>query len=110
MKRSMTLALAGAAALAALAYAPAAAADTPNQRVSYAAFDLNADAGARATLDRIRTAAANVCGDRSGPMPLAERAAIRRCAERQTEEGVQELAHPRVTALFRGGRVIVAQN
>jgi UrcA family protein len=105
------LALASAIALGFAAAAPASAANLDRAKnVNYAALDLDDRAGAEALLRRIEHSAADMCGERTGPMPLAQRAAIRQCAREKTQRAVSEVGHAGVTALYydRNPRVIIA--
>lgn len=111
MKRPLMLALASALALGFAAATPASAADFERaQTLSYAELDLDDRAGAEALLRRIEQSAENICGARAGPMPLAQRAAVRRCVHEKTERAVARVGHAGVAALFydRNPRVIIA--
>jgi len=111
MQRPLMLALASAAAVAFMAVAPASAATLDRAKnLSYAELDLDNRAGAEALLRRIEAAAEDMCGERAGPMPLAQRAAIRRCVREKEERAVAEVGHAGVSALFynRSPRVIIA--
>jgi UrcA family protein len=101
----LMLALASALALGFAAAAPASAAN-----LSYAELNLDNRAGAEALLQRIEQSAEDVCGERAGPMPLAQRAAIRRCVQEKSERAVARVGHSGVAALFydRNPRVVIA--
>ncbi|HYD72467.1 MAG TPA: UrcA family protein [Candidatus Binatia bacterium] len=109
MPRSLMLALASAIALGFAAAAPAAAAERA-QRVTYAELDLDAGAGVDSLLRRIENAAQYMCGDRSGPMPLHQRMAVRRCVRDKSAQAVADVNHSNVTARFynRDPSIIVA--
>jgi UrcA family protein len=102
----LMLALASALALGFAAAAPASAAN-----LSYAELNLDNRAGAEALLQRIETTAEDICGERAGPMPLAQRAAIRRCVQEKSERAVARVGHAGVAALFydRNPRVVIAE-
>jgi UrcA family protein len=109
MQRSIICTLA-ALAFSLSAMAPAAAAEFQRapQRVALADLDLNDQHGAEAALGRIEFAARNQCGDREGPMTLAERSAIRRCMSAKIERGIEQVGNANVSAAYFGRRGIVA--
>jgi UrcA family protein len=109
MHRPLLLALASAIALGFAAAAPASAAPRADH-LNYAALDLDDRAGAEALLRRIEQSAEDMCGDRMGPMPLAQRTAIRQCVRQKSERAVADVGHAGVTALFydRNPQIIVA--
>lgn len=112
MQRPLLLALASAIALSFAAVAPASAANLDRAKsLSYAELNLDDHAGAQALLQRIEETAQAMCGDRAGPMPLAQRAAIRQCVREKSERAVAEVGHANVTALFydRNPRIIIAE-
>ncbi len=102
MQRPILLTLASAAAFGLMALAPAAAADLERapQRIAFAELDLNDQAGARTMLGRIEFAANSACGERAGPMTLAERGAIRSCVRQKTERAVSDVNNVNLTALY----------
>ncbi len=111
MQRPLMLALASAIALSFAAAAPASAATFDRAKnLTYAELDLDDRAGAEALLRRIEQSAEDMCGERAGPMPLAQRAAIRQCVRQKSERAVSDVGHSGVTALFydRNPRVIIA--
>lgn len=111
MKRPLMLALASALALGFAAAAPASAAEFNRaQNLNYADLDLDNRAGAQALLQRIEQSAEDICGARAGPMPLAQRAALRRCVQEKSERAIARVGHAGVAALFydRNPRVIIA--
>ena len=95
MHRSLLFALASAAALGFMAAAPASAGT-----LRYNELNLDQQAGAQAMLGRIEFAANAACGDRAGPMPLAQRAAIRRCVRDKSERAVSDVGNATLTALY----------
>ncbi len=99
MQRPFLLALASALAFGFAAAAPAAAANL-DRPLSYDELDLNDRAGAEALLRRIEQSAEDICGERAGPMPLAQRAAIRRCVQDKSERAVARVGHAGVTSMF----------
>jgi UrcA family protein len=112
MRTPTMLATFAAIAFAGLAVLPAAAAtpEAPRASVRYADLNLDGGAGASAMLRRINLAARDVCGARTGPMPLTERIRTRRCVRAETEAAVADLGNANVTALFyRRARVTIAQ-
>lgn len=111
MQRPFMFALASALAFGFAAAAPASAATVERASyLSYGELNLDSGAGAEALLRRIQQSAEAMCGARTGPMPLAQRAAIAKCIQDKSERAVAEVGHPRVTALFynRNPRVIIA--
>jgi len=111
MNRPLMFALASALAFGFAAAAPASAAEFARaENLSYAELNLDDRAGAEALLQRIEQSAEDICGARAGPMPLAQRAALRRCVQEKTERAVQRVGHAGVAALFydRNPRVIIA--
>jgi len=76
----------------------------------YGDLNLQNDNGAQAMLGRIEFAANAACGERAGPMPLAQRGAIRQCVRQKSERAVSDINNSRLTALFydRHPQVIVA--
>jgi UrcA family protein len=99
-----------AAALALAAAAPASA-KTPSARyhasIAYADLNLGNTAGADAMIDRLRGAARDTCGERAGPMTVAEHQRIRACSSAFVQRGVIRLENPAVSRRFieRGGRL-----
>lgn len=111
MQRPLMFALASAIALGFAAAAPASAENLDRAKdLNYAELDLNDHAGAQALLGRIQQTAEDMCGDRAGPMPLAQRAAIRQCVRQKSERAVSDVGNANVTALFydRNPRIIIA--
>ena len=103
MQRSIMLALTSALAFGFASTAPTAAvAQERAVHLNYAALDLNDRAGAQTLLRRIENTAADVCGDRAGPMPLAQRYAIERCTYEKSVQAVSDVNNGSVTALFYG--------
>jgi UrcA family protein len=109
MQRQLMLALASAIAFGFAAAAPASAAERA-ANLTFAELDLNDGAGADALLRRIESSAENMCGERAGPMPLSQRAAIRRCVRAKSVQAVSDVGHSGVTARFynRNPSIIVA--
>ena len=109
MPRSLMLALASAIAFGFAAAAPAAAEERA-QHLTYAELDLDDGAGVDALIRRIENAAGNMCGERSGPMPLSQRFAIQRCARETAVQAVADVNRGSVTARFynRDPSIIVA--
>lgn len=109
MQRPLMLALASAIALGFAAAAPASAAERA-LNLNYAALDLDDNAGVDALLRRIEHSAENACGERAGPMPLSQRAAIQRCVRMKSEQAVSDVGNANLTARFynRNPRIIVA--
>ncbi len=103
------LALASAIAFGFAAAAPAAAEERA-QHLTYAELDLDNGAGADALIRRIENAAGNMCGYRSGPMPLSQRFAAQQCVRAKTVQAVADVNHGGVTARFynRDPSIIVA--
>jgi UrcA family protein len=106
MKNSIKLALASAVAFGFMAAAPAAADEfeRESQRIVYDDLNLDSQRGAYVMLGRIEYAAEVVCGDRAGPMTLAEHFAIQDCLESKMEGAVTEVNNANVTSLYYGRR------
>ena len=108
MKTPITMLMAAAAMSIALA-APAAAQtrDRFASRIAYADLNLTGTAGADAMLGRIRSAAAEACGDRMGRMTLSEHRRIRACSNAFAQKAVIRLENPVVAQRYleRGGRL-----
>jgi UrcA family protein len=106
MKRTIMFAMASAAAVALLASTPAFAdeLDRADQRIEYQDLNLNSEQGAGAMLGRIEVAAAVVCGDRAGPMPLAQYFAIQQCMDEKVQGAVADVNHPTLTGIYYGRR------
>jgi len=98
---STTVCLAAIAAVAAPAFAQSRS-EVRSEVVYYADLDTYSDAGADALIDRIEAAAANVCGDRSGPMSINEDDFIDTCSQVATEDAVRDVGNSIVTARFYG--------
>lgn len=112
MRSPTMFAIVAAVALAGLAASPANAAPTDEARASvrYADLNLDGDAGAAAMLRRINLAAKDVCGARTGPMPLTERIRTRRCVRAEAEAAVADVGNANLSAYYynRRARVIIA--
>jgi UrcA family protein len=112
MKRTSTLVAAAALIFSAFAAAPASAAglESRSETVAYGDLDLNSEAGAQTMLRRIEHAARAACFDRSSPMPLTSRPAIRACRMTAMNNAVETLGAPMVTAMHYGRQpnIIVA--
>jgi UrcA family protein len=99
------------AAALTFAMAAPASAKTPAARyhasIAYADLNLDNTAGADAMIDRLRGAARETCGERSGPMTVAEHQRIRACSAAFVQRGVVRLENPAVAQRFieRGGRL-----
>ncbi len=74
---------------------------TQSETVSYADLDLGHDAGARALLARISSAAKRVCGP--APETHESPAPFKKCVDRAVEHAVSEVDRPTVNALHGGG-------
>jgi UrcA family protein len=106
MQRKLFAALATAAVLAFATAAPASAEmsrDTYEARIHFGDLNLQSEAGAETFLRRVHNEARGACGDRSGPMPLTERRAIRACMSEFEERAVAALDNDYVTTRFAGG-------
>jgi UrcA family protein len=100
---SRLLAAAAAAALLAGAAPALAQVQHPESRVvSYADLDLEDPADADAFIARIERAAGEVCGDRTGPRPIAEISDTRDCAYDTTEFAIEDFGHPMVLGRYHG--------
>lgn len=102
MSRLTIAALVSALALTAGAPALAQHNQVDRQVVEYADLNTNSAEGADTLIRRIRGAAADVCGDRTGPMTLQERDAVRSCEAISASDAVQQVNHPLVTARYYG--------
>lgn len=101
MSRSLHLALATAIGLAFAA--PAFAQTRPEERVvTYGDLNLNSAAGADALINRIDTAAEQVCGARTGPNTLSQSRDSRACETETTDNAVYDTNHPVVIARYEG--------
>lgn len=101
LHRSIALAVVSCITLGLGATAPAYAADEgAEEKVRYEDLNLNDESDAARMLRRIRTAARDICDDRSGPLALAERAFLRKCVRDATGQTVAELGMPTVGELF----------
>lgn len=101
MPRSLKFAFA--AALAVAAAAPAFAREEVNaQVVRYGDLNLKFAGDADTLINRIDNASENVCGDRSGPMPLTERSDVNMCAHESAQVAVAEVGHPVVSGRYYG--------
>jgi UrcA family protein len=116
--RSMGLALASLAVIAAWQVAPAARAQSPSvsevvvrgvahggrevrqQKVSYADLNLRTDAGARTLLDRVQGAAKKVCAPEPSPNDLTQQTDFKTCLHDAVAGAVAELGNPTVSALY----------
>lgn len=115
MQRSILTAITAALAFAAMAAAPAAAAETERfeARIAYADLDLTSQSGADALLNRIRAEARQACDVSTGRMSLRQYRMQRECVRNFQARAVSEIGDAYVTQRFaeRGGRaqaVIVA--
>lgn len=98
---STRVALAAASALGFAACGQSAVAqnaDTVSVKVSYADLNTSSPAGARAMLQRIRTAAKAICGTESDD-PLDQLMIYRPCVDGVTNRAVVTLDDPTVTAI-----------
>jgi len=93
MHRSILFSIAAAATLA-VSTQSAAEPMRAEARVAFADLNLASEAGAEALLARINVAARAVCGDRAGPMPLAERRAVRACMNEAVGQAVASIESP----------------
>jgi UrcA family protein len=99
--------------LAAGSALPAFAQEARSQVVHYGDLNLDNPQGAHALIGRIEGASASVCGDRTGPRPAVERAAVRGCRVVAEENAVSDVDHPLVSAEYygdRGGNVVVTED
>lgn len=97
---SALLVIGGAAALSFAGAAPAFAQDS--RTVGYGELNLNADQGADTLIRRVEQAAGIVCGDRPGPQTLRENASVGECEVTATQDAIQTVGHPVVTARYYG--------
>ena len=93
------LASASTAALAAPAAARPADPDAISKSVFVGDLDLSSRAGARVAVQRIRAAAAAVCGDSPDPRFLERTAPYHACIRTAVDQAVASLDRPIVTAL-----------
>lgn len=111
MKRATLFAFAAAIALCA---APVATAEpvTENARRAVTTADINpGQAGdAETLLQRLRGAARQVCGDRPGPRPIAEKMQVRACMRDAMDAAVAATGNARLAALHhqRDGAITMA--
>lgn len=102
MRHSIFVAIAGLTMM----MATPALAETPRATIRFGDLNLNNRAGAEVFLNRAKSAADRVCGDRLGRMPLHERMIIRECERDFLQRAVVLLDNANVSTLYRarGGR------
>ncbi|HEY7640535.1 MAG TPA: UrcA family protein [Steroidobacteraceae bacterium] len=98
----MTAMLAG--SLSGMAHATAVRGNVQQQVVSFADLNLQSEADAAVLLERIESAARNVCGLHAGPMPLEIKAHLQICAREATARAVADVKAPQLTRL---GQLVV---
>lgn len=64
--------------------------------------NINTESGAREALARIRMASARFCNTDEGVAPIWRRIEVQDCYRAMSSAAVSKLAHPLVTALYRG--------
>jgi UrcA family protein len=84
---------------------------TKSTRVSYAGLNLADESDARVVLQRIRRAAAQVCGPDLGASAVIHSRSYMRCKKDATSNAVADLRSPLVTAIYKSGsQVEIARN
>lgn len=81
--------------------------DTVSVKVSYADLNLSTEAGAKAMLQRIRTAAKKICGAEMDD-PIERLYEYKPCVNGTTDRAVAQFGNPIVTALNSGKRAPAA--
>jgi len=84
---------------------------TKSTRVSYAGLNLANESDARVVLQRIRRAAAQVCGPDLGASAVIASRSYMRCKKDATSNAVADLRSPLVTAIYKiKSQVEIARN
>lgn len=100
MSRSLTLVCATALMLGLAA--PSFAQTSQERVVEYGDVDPYSNRGAETILNRVEEASEQVCGDRTGPMPIPERQGIKDCTYETMDIAVADINNSAVTARYRG--------
>ena len=76
----------------------------PTQKVSYADLDLSSQQGAARLMQRLKSAADQVCGGEPTTWELARSRWFRGCRHDAIARAVQQLGSPLVASQFQGGK------